>query len=144
MELRKLRSEKLTLRAKLNEERTVKIREEVEEIEKNKNYVTKMFKALKTVKRKDSKKPLLVDSEDGVTTSGEEQVKLITKYFKDFFNQKNSKELLNVKTSQHHRLHVNTIGALQSTHLHLKSSQKDQSQNFNNTTQHSTAQYTSC
>ena len=54
-----------------------------------------MFRALKTVKRKDSKKPLLVDSEDGVTTNAEEQVKLITRYFKDFFNPK--KELLDVK-----------------------------------------------
>ena len=42
----------------------------------------------KTVKKKDSKKPLFVDSEYGVTINEEEQVKLITKYFKDFFNQK--------------------------------------------------------
>ena len=33
-------------------------------------------------------KPLVVDSKDGVTTNEEEQVKLITNYFKDFFNQK--------------------------------------------------------
>ena len=53
----------------------MKIEEDLADIEESKNDSRKMFKAIKMVRKEEPKKPLLVNSEHGVTTNEEKQVK---------------------------------------------------------------------
>ena len=69
----------------------------MEEVLKAKDDSTRMFGALKLLKRKSEKKPLLIDTNDGLTTNEEEQVKKIAEFFHSALYSKDAKNIENIK-----------------------------------------------
>ena len=98
IELRKERSKILTeIHGKLEQERTAQIREEIEDLERNQNDATKMFQAVRLLQKKDKPKPLLIETENGITNNEEKQVEEITKYFKEVFSLNDVQDILDVE-----------------------------------------------
>ena len=56
-----------------------------------------MYEATRLIQGKGKNQTLLIENGEGVTTNEEEQVKHITTYFSTFFNDENTKNLLDVK-----------------------------------------------
>eukprot|EP00112_Aurelia_sp_Birch-Aquarium-sp1_P006574 Seg1722.4 transcript_id=Seg1722.4/GoldUCD/mRNA.D3Y31 product="Craniofacial development protein 2" protein_id=Seg1722.4/GoldUCD/D3Y31 len=77
----------------LNEERNKKIFDDIENIEKYENQSTKMYQAVRTIKKMKPKKPLIINSKEGKTTNENKQVKIIREHFKNFFADKNYKQI---------------------------------------------------
>ena len=59
-----------------------------------------MYKAIRALQNMKPKRKLVIDNENGVTTNEKEQVKIITNFFKDFFNDSSIPEKLNAPATQ--------------------------------------------
>ena len=71
-----------------------KINEKLEELENCKNDSTKMYKAIKALKITEGKKKLIVHNEsEEIATSEEDQVELITTFFKTLFTSDEAEEI---------------------------------------------------
>ena len=95
-ETRKIRNRiQQEIRAKIKMEETQTILDAVTEIEETRDNSGKMYKAIRALQNIKPKQPLLIETDNGVTTNQEEQVKIITKFFKEFSNNPNMPETLN-------------------------------------------------
>ena len=52
-----------------------------------------MYQAVRTLKKMQPKKKILVNGEDGLITDEEEQVEIITNFFEKVFNNENMEEM---------------------------------------------------
>ena len=72
----------------------------VAEIENTKDDSYKMFKAVRGLNQIKQKQPLLIETENGVTSNQKEQVRIVTIFFKEFFNNPEMPRLLNIPPSK--------------------------------------------
>ena len=86
--------QEIRIKIKLEEEQ--KIIEIVAEIENTKDDSYKMFKAIRALNQLKQKQQLIIETEDGVTSNQREQVRIITNFFKEFFNNQEMPRLLNI------------------------------------------------
>ena len=56
-----------------------------------------MYAAIKEIQKKKKKEPLLIDTGNGITTNEKTQVEIITKFYKEQFNQLNINGILNAE-----------------------------------------------
>ena len=94
---RELRKERNIILKKIHdlvqEDKVKVIEDKVKEIEQNKNDSTRMYQAVRQLKQSKPKKKLVVNGENGITTSEIEQVNIITKHFKEVFQSAAAQEI---------------------------------------------------
>ena len=107
VQLKRDRNVKLRqIKAELNKEEEAEIIIQVEEIEKQKDDSRRMFTAARSIKRKEPKRPLLLEQKDengaskGMTTNEEVHVKLISEFFEEMFNDPQAKKIFDVNPVQ--------------------------------------------
>jgi hypothetical protein len=69
---------------------------QVENIEKLKNDSNKMFQAVRATQRMDTKKPLQVNTDSGITTSTEKQIEIVTRHFQQALTTDTSGERVDI------------------------------------------------
>ena len=63
----------------------VKVRPFIQPLINNQNENQRMYEAVKNINKVRPKQPLVIQSDEGLTTNGETQTKIIAKYFTDIF-----------------------------------------------------------
>ena len=96
-ELRKERNKVMNkIHRVLEEERNSHLISEAERIEHLKSDTHKMFTAVRVIQNKNPKRPLLINSDNGITTDPKIQVQVISDFYKNFYNNAKSEGILNV------------------------------------------------
>ena len=67
------------------QEENVKVRTFIQSFVDNQNENQRMYEAVKNSNKMRPKQPLVIKSDEGLTTNGETQTKIIAKYFSDIF-----------------------------------------------------------
>ncbi len=81
---------KKKLRERLKEIEEAKLEKKLKEIENSKNDSTRYYKAIKELKRQTKVKPLTIKNEDDeIATTEEQQIEIITAYFKKMLAPEN-------------------------------------------------------
>ena len=100
-ELRQERRENLNeIHKILTKEETDKIDNQVEDILRSKEDSTRMYEVLRQIKRGQEKKPLLIETENGLTTNEETQVREIAQHFHNALFDKEATEIPEIKPSK--------------------------------------------
>ena len=81
----------------ITEEKVQKIMNTVEDIEKHKKDSNRMYQAVRALQQLEPKKAILVNGEHGMTTNTEEQIQIITDFFKDTFFKNNVNQIEDIK-----------------------------------------------
>lgn len=84
----------------ISDEKTAKIINTVEEIERHKKDSNRMYHAVRALRQTEPKKNILVNGEDGLTTNVEEQLEIITDFFKATFSKDNVSEIDNIEPAE--------------------------------------------
>ena len=84
------------IRTLIRAEENRKVNEKLEHIENVTDDSRKMFYAIKDLQKQQTTKKLLIDGNHGLTSNPQQQVKIITSYFKDQFT-KGAEELKNIE-----------------------------------------------
>ena len=70
---------------KRKQEQNVKAKTFIKPLIDNQNENQRMYEAVKNINKMRPKQPLVIKSDEGLTTNGETQTKIIAKYFSDIF-----------------------------------------------------------
>ena len=77
----------------VRKEKEQAIEREIQDIENTKDDSNRMYKAVRNLQRMKKKEPLLIKTEDGLTTDTDEQVKVISEFFKQMFTSAEACEI---------------------------------------------------
>lgn len=91
------RNQKLTqLHAQVKEQEHQKIISQIKEIENVKDDSYRMFKAVRVIQTTNTKKPLVIETGEGLTANPQTQIEIISKHLQDMFLKDNTPELPNI------------------------------------------------
>lgn len=101
IELQKKRNEVMNeLRSRLAEEKHQRIIENIQEIESSKNDSQRMFKAIRAIQSTTTPTPLYIDTENGITADSQQQITIITNFFKEMFTHKDMAAIPNIPPTE--------------------------------------------
>ena len=78
---------------KKSEEKHQRTLENIKEIEESRNESQRMYKAVKAIQSTTTQAQLYIEKEDGYTTNPEQQIEIITDFFRGMFSQKDLAKL---------------------------------------------------
>ena len=95
--LQKERNSKLkTIHHALNEEKYQRLNDHVAEIQQSRDDSTRMFKAIRAIQSTTAPPPLVINTPDGVSANPDQQIEIVTKFFKSTFTAENIPKLPDV------------------------------------------------